>query len=45
MTATGLPFLVTVTRSCMPATSSITWLNRALTVASECVVMTRIVVK
>jgi hypothetical protein len=44
MTATGLPFLVTVTRSCVPATSSITWLKCALTAASDCVVMTSIVV-
>ena len=44
MTATGLPFLVTVTRSCVPATSSITWLKCALTAASDCVVMTLIVV-
>src|SRR5918998_6936448 len=45
MTATGLPFLVMVTRSCVPATSSITWLKCALTAASDWVVMTRIVVQ
>src|SRR4028119_976506 len=45
MTATGLPFLVTVTRSCVPATSSITWLKCALTAASDCVVMTSILVR
>src|SRR5688500_18743106 len=40
MTATGLPFLVTVTRSWVPTTSSITWLKRVLTHARDCVVMT-----
>src|SRR4051812_5162068 len=44
MTATGLPFLVTITRSWVPATSSMTWLKWAFTAASDCVVMTRIVV-
>src|SRR4051794_9160442 len=45
MTATGLPFLVTITRSWVPATSSMTWLKCAFTEASDCVVMTRIVVR
>src|SRR4051794_22731981 len=44
MTATGLPFLVTITRSWVPATSSMTWLKCAFTAASDCVIMTRIMV-
>src|SRR3954451_659420 len=44
MTATGLPFFVTVTRSCVPATSSITWLKWALTAANDSVDMTMILV-
>src|SRR5215204_1197689 len=44
MTATGLPFLVTVTRSCVPTTSSITWLKCALIDANERVSMTIILV-
>jgi hypothetical protein len=40
MAATGLSFFVTTTRSWVPATSSITWLKWALTVASDCVDMT-----
>src|SRR3954451_23696265 len=45
MTATGLPFFVTVTRSWVPATSSITWLKWALTAASDRVDMTIILVR
>src|SRR3954452_4482812 len=45
MTATGLPFLVTTTRSWVPATSLITLLNCAFTAARDCVVMTRIMVR
>src|SRR5215210_7807655 len=45
MTATGLPFLVTTTRSWVPATSSITLLKCAFTAARDCVVMIRIMVR
>src|SRR3954452_7855308 len=45
MTATGLPFLVTTTRSWVPVTSSITLLKCAFTAARDCVVMTGIMVR
>lgn len=43
-TATGLPSLVIVIRPWVPDTSSMTWLSRAATAASDCVLMTSIAV-